>query len=60
MRCVCGSEIHLVIGGKTYCAGCFEAGKRFGVRNVDKIRQIDDEVRKYEEIRRGGKHEEDV
>jgi len=46
MRCVCGSDVLLHIGGKTYCAGCYDAGMRFGKENAEKVAHVDDELDK--------------
>ena len=49
MTCICGSDVVLRVHHKTYCAGCFEAGTRFGMANAEKIKKVDKEL---EEIRK--------
>jgi hypothetical protein len=37
MKCICGSDVLLHIGGKTYCGGCFHAGIDFTSQEVIRI-----------------------
>jgi hypothetical protein len=46
MKCVCGSDAIMCKGGKTYCIGCFDAGMRFGIDNIEQIKKIDEDVEK--------------
>jgi hypothetical protein len=49
MTCTCGSNALLNINGKTYCAGCFDAGVRFGIEHAERIKAIDEELKTMRE-----------
>lgn len=36
-KCICGSDVLLHVGGKTYCAGCFHAGIDFASSEIVKM-----------------------
>jgi hypothetical protein len=43
-QCICGSTSNICIGEKIYCSGCFDAGVKFGIKNAEKIQEINKEI----------------